>query len=64
VIIEVKAAVKEHSIHYAQLLTYLRLMDMKLGLLINFGQQNAKDGVHRVVNVLSLGAFATLLPLR
>lgn len=50
VIIEVKAAEKEHHLHYAQLLTYLRLMDLKLGLLINFGQQNVKDGVHRVVN--------------
>ena len=50
VIIEVKATEKEHPLHYAQLLTYLRLMDLKLGLLINFGQQNVKDGVHRIVN--------------
>lgn len=52
VIIEVKATEKEHAIHQAQLLTYLRLTGMKLGLIINFGQDSVKDGVHRVVNCL------------
>jgi GxxExxY protein len=52
VIIEVKATEKEHAIHQAQLLTYLRLTGLKLGLLINFGQACVKDGVHRVVNGL------------
>jgi len=52
VIIEVKATEKEHAIHQAQLLTYLRLRGVKLGLLINFGQDCVKDGVHRVVNGL------------
>ena len=50
VIVEVKATEKEHPIHYAQLLTYLRLMDLKLGLLINFGQQNVRDNIRRVAN--------------
>ena len=50
VIIEVKATEKKHAIHQAQLLTYLRLTGMKLGLLINFGQACLKDGVHRVAN--------------
>lgn len=52
VIIEVKATEKEHAIHEAQLLTYLRLTDIKLGLLINFGQKCVKEGIHRVVNGL------------
>ncbi len=52
VVIEVKATEKEHAIHQAQLLTYLRLTGKKLGLLINFGQSCVKDGVHRVVNGL------------
>jgi GxxExxY protein len=52
VIVEVKASEKEHPIHYAQLLTYLRLTGVKLGLLINFGQEYVKDGIHRVVNGL------------
>ncbi len=52
VIIEVKATEKMHDIHQAQLLTYLRLTGMKLGLLINFGQECVKDGICRVVNGL------------
>ncbi|MGZ3634061.1 MAG: GxxExxY protein [Parachlamydiaceae bacterium] len=50
VIVEVKATEKEHAIYQAQLLTYLRLTGLKLGLLINFGQSSVKDGIHRVVN--------------
>ena len=49
---EVKATEKMHDIHQAQLLTYLRLTGMKLGLLINFGQECVKDGICRVVNGL------------
>ena len=52
VIIEVKASEREHAIHQAQLLTYLRLTGLKLGLLINFGQECVKEGIHRVVNGL------------
>lgn len=52
VIIEVKATEKEHPIHQAQLLTYLRLTGLKLGLLINFGRASVKDGIHRIVNGL------------
>lgn len=36
----------------AQALTYLRLMNLKLALVINFGEQFVKDGIHRVVNRL------------
>jgi len=52
VIIEVKATDKLHIVHQSQLLTYLRLTNLKLGLLINFGQSCVKDGVRRVVNAL------------
>jgi GxxExxY protein len=52
VIIEVKAVEKENEIHKAQLLTYLRLSNLKLGLLINFGCSSVKDGVCRIVNGL------------
>ena len=52
VIVEVKATENEHPIHEVQLLTYLRLTDKKLGLLINFGQEFLKDGISRVVNGL------------
>ncbi len=52
VIIEIKATEKECAIHQTQLLTYLRLTGMKLGLLINFGQERVKNGIHRIVNGL------------
>ena len=52
VIVEVKAVEQYNVIFDAQLLTYLRLSDRKLGLVINFGESVVKDGVHRVVNNL------------
>jgi len=50
VIVEVKATDKVHPLHHAQLLTYLRLTGLKLGLVINFGQGIIKEGIHRVAN--------------
>jgi GxxExxY protein len=40
------------EVHYKQLLTYLRLMNVKLGLLINFNVPLIKNGIHRIVNNL------------
>ena len=39
-------------VHFAQILTYLKLSDIKLGLLINFNSKLVKDSIHRVVNNL------------
>jgi GxxExxY protein len=39
-------------VHFKQLLTYLRLTGLRLGLLINFGEAILKNGIHRVVNNL------------
>lgn len=52
VIIELKATESFHEVHYAQLLTYLKLSKIKLGLLINFNTAYFKSGVKRVVNGL------------
>ena len=52
VIIEVKSLEALAPVHYAQLLTYLKLSDKKLGLLINFNSKVLKEGIHRVVNKL------------
>ena len=52
VIIEVKAIETTLAIHKAQVLTYLRLTNLKLGLVINFGQKRLIDGWCRVVNGL------------
>lgn len=52
VVIEVKATENYNTIYESQLLTYLRLTDLKLGLVVNFGEDRVSDGVHRVVNGL------------
>lgn len=52
VIVEIKATEKYNTLFSAQLLTYLRLADKKLGLVINFGEIFIKNGIHRVVNGL------------
>lgn len=52
VIIEVKAIETVLAVHKAQVLTYLRLTNLKLGLVINFGQERLIDGWKRVVNGL------------
>ena len=52
VIIELKSIETVLPVHKKQLLTYLRLTNLKLGLLINFGSVLIKDGISRVVNGL------------
>ena len=49
IIIELKAVEKIDPIHKAQLLSYLKLSDCKLGLLINFNVRMLKNGIHRIV---------------
>ena len=49
-IVEVKSVEVLNDVHLAQLLTYLRLTDCKLGLLINFNVKLLKNGVRRVIN--------------
>ena len=51
-IVECKATSACLDIYKAQVLTYLRLSSLKLGLLINFGEVLLKNGIHRVVNQL------------
>ena len=52
VILELKSVEKLEPVHFKQLLTYLRLTGLRLGLLINFGENLLKDGIHRIVNDL------------
>ena len=52
VIIEIKSVKKIEAVHQKQLLTYLRLTDLKLGLLINFNEALLKTGIQRIVNGL------------
>lgn len=52
VVVECKAVTQYNAIFEAQTLTYLRLTEMKLGLVVNFGARMVKSGIHRVVNGL------------
>jgi len=52
VIVEIKALESLAPVHFAQVLTYLKLSDKRLALLINFNTKFLKDGIHRVVNKL------------
>lgn len=49
-IIEAKSVESLHEVHLAQILTYMRLSDIKLGALINFNEELLKDGFKRVIN--------------
>ncbi|MDQ8755099.1 GxxExxY protein [Sphingosinicella sp. LHD-64] len=49
-LIELKCAERFAPVHGKQLLTYLRLMDLPLGLLMNFGAATFREGIRRVVN--------------
>lgn len=49
-IVEIKSVESLNDVHLAQILTYLRLSDCKLGLLINFNVNLLKSGIRRVIN--------------
>jgi GxxExxY protein len=50
VVVEVKAVEAMHPLHWAQLYSYLKLSDHRLGLLINFNVEHLKDGIKRIAN--------------
>ena len=55
VVVELKVVRKLHPVHEAQLLSYLKLSRLKLGLLINFHVVHLRDGIKRIVNGLQFG---------
>jgi GxxExxY protein len=50
VIVELKSIEKLAAVHKKMLLTYLRISDKRVGLLINFGEEVLKNGIHRIAN--------------
>lgn len=52
VVVELKSVEELHPVHFKQVLTYLRLLKLPLGLLINFGEPTLKGGFHRIANNL------------
>lgn len=59
-IVELKSVEKLAPVHGKQVLTYLRLMDLSVGLLINFGATTLKEGLQRIVNQLPSSASPRL----
>ena len=51
-ILELKATEKDNALFAVQLLTYLRVTDLRVGYVVNFGQRFLKEGIHRVANGL------------
>jgi iron complex transport system substrate-binding protein len=60
VVVELKSVEHLAPVHSKQLLTYLRLMHLPVGLLINFGAATLKEGLHRIVNQLPSAASPRL----
>ncbi len=50
VVVELKSVEQMAPVHYKQVLTYLRLLDLRVGLLVNFGAPTLKQGLKRIVN--------------
>jgi GxxExxY protein len=50
VVVELKSIEKLAPVHHKQVLTYLRLLDLPVGLLINFGSASLNSGLHRILN--------------
>ena len=50
IVLEIKSVEAIHEIHRAQLLTYMKIGNYKLGLILNFNVKIMKDGIHRYVN--------------
>ena len=60
VIVELKSVERLAAVHGKQLLTYLKLTNMPVGLLINFGAATLREGLHRIVNGLPASASPRL----
>lgn len=50
VVVECKATTEDLPVYCSQVLTYLKLTNLKLGIVVNFGMRKIKDGYHRVLN--------------
>ena len=60
VVVELKSVERLAPVHHKQVLTYLRLLQLPVGLLINFGGATLKEGLHRIVNQLPPSASPRL----
>ena len=61
VLVEVKSVEKTAPVHFKQVLTYLRVTGLSVGLLINFGAATLVEGLHRIANSRGTAAVPDLL---
>jgi iron complex transport system substrate-binding protein len=64
VVVELKSLEKLAPVHAKQVLTYLNLLNLPIGLLINFGAVRLKDGMHRIINDRASTALECIVPRR
>jgi GxxExxY protein len=64
VVVELKSVEKLARVHHKQVLTYLRLLDLPVGILANFGVANMNDGLFRILNQRASGPLPILTPPR
>jgi GxxExxY protein len=64
VVVELKSVERLAPVHAKQVLTYLNLLDLPIGLLINFGAARLKDGMDRVINHRASGGHESIVPSR
>jgi GxxExxY protein len=64
VVVELKSLERLAPVHIRQILTYLRLLDLPVGLLINFGAARMDDGLQRIINKRSSLAATAIVPSR
>ena len=50
VIVELKSVLELHPVHFKQIMTYLKLSNLYVGLLVNFNESDLKEGIHRIYN--------------
>lgn len=60
VVVELKSVEKLLPLHSKQVLTYLRMLDLRVGLLLNFGEETLRSGLRRIVNNLDPSASPRL----
>jgi GxxExxY protein len=64
VVVELKSVEKLAPVHHKQVLTYLRLLDLPVGILANFGVANMNSGLFRILNQRASGPLPILTPPR
>jgi GxxExxY protein len=60
IVVEVKSVERLAPIHDAQLLSYLKLSDLRVGLILNFNTRVVKNGIRRIVNDYPDSAFSAV----